>query len=498
MSTDASTQQLTDAQVLAAARSGGVFIEAHPGSGKTTVAARRFGALRFGAARIHDARPVVAVSFTRSATTELRRRVLGVWGTHALAWPNRIDTIDALVCDLVEYLLATNEIAWPGGHKRLDVRDSWSSVVKPSYTDRCAFLALSARTVCVRTRIETKKEGRVTQAQLSRHAKEGICTHEDVRSVLAAALAVPQIRARARARLGTTMRALIVDEVFDANELDLSIIELAGCGGVDVTLIGDPWQALYEFRGARPELVPAVVERLGLRPLPLTQSFRWQTTGQSQLADDLRSGVPVALPGIDPATDPIDVVLGCKWNPLWDAGAPVLPLSFSGAKGTHPEAAATVVLGHVTRSSFGRRAVDATDAISLLQLDEAWSAGTLTHAIDAVVQCLRDDESGAESYVLLAEVVGELAGVDLPKTHANYRRRLQQIRERLVSSRDLVPGLTIHHAKGRQWDFVAVDLEAHEVAWLATGLSNSEEDQRKLYVACTRARRCTFVVDRRG
>jgi DNA helicase II / ATP-dependent DNA helicase PcrA len=64
LSTDASTQQLTDAQVLAAARTGGVFIEAHPGSGKTTVAARRFGVLRFGAARIHDARPVVAVSFT--------------------------------------------------------------------------------------------------------------------------------------------------------------------------------------------------------------------------------------------------------------------------------------------------------------------------------------------------------------------------------------------------------------------------------------------------
>src|SRR5699024_6497345 len=52
-----------------------IFIEAGPGSGKTTVSAQRFGVLRFAAQYRYDSRAVVAVSFTRAATSNLRRRV---------------------------------------------------------------------------------------------------------------------------------------------------------------------------------------------------------------------------------------------------------------------------------------------------------------------------------------------------------------------------------------------------------------------------------------
>ncbi|MBK7164263.1 MAG: UvrD-helicase domain-containing protein [Candidatus Microthrix sp.] len=61
-----------------------IFIEAEPGSGKTTVAALRFGALRFGTAaairQSQDPRAVIGLSFTRSATAELRGRVPEEWG----------------------------------------------------------------------------------------------------------------------------------------------------------------------------------------------------------------------------------------------------------------------------------------------------------------------------------------------------------------------------------------------------------------------------------
>jgi DNA helicase-2/ATP-dependent DNA helicase PcrA len=56
---------------------------------------------------------------------------------------------------------------------------------------------------------------------------------------------------------------LIVDEIFDANKLDLALILLAGKSGISTTLIGDPWQPLYEFRGAQPELVPRLVNSQG-------------------------------------------------------------------------------------------------------------------------------------------------------------------------------------------------------------------------------------------
>ena len=49
--------------------------------------------------------------------------------------------------------------------------------------------------------------------------------------------------------------------------------------------------------------------------------------------------------------------------------------------------------------------------------------------------------------------------------------------------------MTIHHAKGREWDNVGVRLSDAEQRRLATGLSQQESSDRALYVALTRARR---------
>jgi DNA helicase-2/ATP-dependent DNA helicase PcrA len=70
-------------------------------------------------------------------------------------------------------------------------------------------------------------------------------------------------------RLASTVRTLIVDEVFDGNQLDLAVVELAVAAGAHVTIIGDPWQALYRFRGARPDLVSSLVESWAMTTLPL-------------------------------------------------------------------------------------------------------------------------------------------------------------------------------------------------------------------------------------
>src|SRR5216683_1827472 len=168
----------------------------------------------------------------------------------------------------------------------------------------------------------------------------GTCTHEDVRSVLQQALTDGRYADRVRDRLVATMRALIVDEVFDANDLDIAVIELAINAGVAVTLVGDPWQALYVFRGARPEAVPELLRRTGARTLPLTRSFRWQDDIQRDLAGRLRAGKPVTLPsdGNQGADFGVDVVLGLFWKPLWEVGSSVLPLAFQAFKGGTEEA----------------------------------------------------------------------------------------------------------------------------------------------------------------
>ncbi|MCA1702176.1 MAG: UvrD-helicase domain-containing protein [Actinobacteria bacterium] len=101
-----------------------LFIEAAPGSGKTTVAAERFGVLRFGRVAAPEG-TMTAVSFTRSATSELRRRVRMRWGTSSLAWPHNVTTIDTLDCKIVQFLLRRQVIHWPGGHEALEVLDDW-------------------------------------------------------------------------------------------------------------------------------------------------------------------------------------------------------------------------------------------------------------------------------------------------------------------------------------------------------------------------------------
>lgn len=127
---------LTDEQRLAAASPRtNLFIEAGPGTGKTTVSAQRFGVQRFAAAHRHDTRAVVAVSFTRAATYTLRRRVQRLWGPGALTWPHRIVTLDTIMCDLLHDLMRQQLVIWPNtpmlwpdGNIKLDVRDSWASI----------------------------------------------------------------------------------------------------------------------------------------------------------------------------------------------------------------------------------------------------------------------------------------------------------------------------------------------------------------------------------
>src|SRR5918995_2096307 len=122
-----------------------------------------------------------------------------------------------------------------------------------------------------------------------------ICTHDEIRSVLRSALADPQLRAIVADYLTMTTKAVIVDEVFDGNRIDLEIVRIAAEAGIPTTVIGDPWQALYEFRGAQPELVPGFVAALQFESFPVLESFRFRTDEMKALASELRAGNPVQL-----------------------------------------------------------------------------------------------------------------------------------------------------------------------------------------------------------
>ncbi len=249
-------RSLTPEQLLAAASTRRLlYIEAFPGSGKTTVSNQRFGFHRF--ARTADHRAVVAVSFTCSATEEIRSRVSRQWGSSALGWPHRIVTLDTILNDLLVHLLWSGILQWPGNHLELDVLDSWRTHLPTIYTRDKPVLALDGTCIVAGSIRQVEREGHVDLAAFTSAIGEGRCTHENVREVLQAALRIEGIRASVKTYFATTIRSLLVDEVYDANDLDLEIIRLAADAGLSVTLVGDPGRPSTDFvaRGPRTYLV---------------------------------------------------------------------------------------------------------------------------------------------------------------------------------------------------------------------------------------------------
>lgn len=501
-------EQLTDEQLRATGSTvSGVYIDASPGSGKTQVSAFRFGALAFAAAPASagDSRGVLATSFTRAATAELRRRVLHLWGPAALAWPNQVVTIDTIVGDLVTHLLEQGLLVWPGGHKRLQILDNWKTSGATSYSQWEPRLRVQPRGVVSTGLVRRPQRGHFLTPRLHEQLTEcGISTHQDVRHVLAAVIGERDVQESIVERLRQRYRALIVDEVFDANDTDLSLVRLAAQAGADITLVGDPWQAVYDFRGANSAAVLPFVRELGLTPVPLRRSFRWETPQQERLATQLRSREGVTLEAA-PNVGALDVVLSAEWKPLWSLGPQVLPLAFKSATSTRAEAAATLVLNRVTEQALGLSAVFFDDALATLMLDEEVYREIETD-LDEVLHRLEDGTAAGDlgkaaaraakaAWLHLDEVLNRVSPDQPLRAHKSHFERLTWVGERRSSTAaGLVLGLTVHQAKGGEWPVVGVHLSEAEEGRLCHGLDPAAEPDRKIYVACTRAKHQTYLV----
>lgn len=471
----------------------GTYIEAAPGSGKTTVAAERFGVLRFTPDR--DDRAVVAVSFTRSATAELGRRIRQRWGPSALVWLHRVVTLDTVLCELLTYLLRRGLLHWPGGHQELIVHDTWKVRLAHQWKRQQPYLELNGDEIFVTSGWPRRPDNRVELEAFREAVNEGECTHDDVRGVLAASLNQPAIAGVVARRLHATIRALIVDEVFDANPLDLQLVELACEQGIGTSIIGDPWQALYRFRGARPEHVPNLVAERDFAHYPLTKSFRFRTDEAQLLSAELRAGRPVILPTA--ASTEANVVLAGTWKDLWGSGDNVLPLSFTSTPENPPEAAAVLLLDRVTQNAVGHHAVFLQDALTNLGITDAEALRRMAQPFTKILETLGGGEPKAAdvAWTQLVAVVKRESPRAFPRKHPAQVARLEKIRQVLRSSTPrFIPGLTVHQAKGREWNTVAVRLTSREHATLAAGLDGANEEHRKLYVALTRGRDRTIAI----
>jgi hypothetical protein len=319
----------------------------------------------------------------------------------------------------------------------------------------------------------------------------GIVSHEDVRSILHMAMRIEEIRKVSADWLSANYRAVIIDEVYDADDLDLYAAYLAAEAGLSLTLIGDPWQTLYKWRGAKPEVVNTLLDHTSDQFIAYEQpeSFRFVGEQMPLLAAKLRAGIGVDLPPID--SSDVDVALARNWTQLWTVGDNVLPLAFRTVNNA-TDAAMNLLLDVVTRTRLGTRSYGREGAIMKLGLDREIFQARQDQVFMPIVESLRTGKDKAQVLDDLRETIKSL-GARKPsklseKKENDVRLQLAQLAARLRQT-TVIPGLTVFQAKGREWERVGVALYRSQIETLKSGLRELEEEHCIIYVAITRAKR---------
>jgi DNA helicase II / ATP-dependent DNA helicase PcrA len=288
-------------QAVSAERSDPLLLVAGPGSGKTTVLTLRVLKLIF----VDNLDPItiLATTFTRKAAAELRSRILG-WGDSLrqalraqatppqLNWLDRLDlnrtfigTLDSVTEQVLRDFrsagmqppIVLDEFVSRALLFREGVLGSgaWQNTALKTYLgtlcqdDRVTTATMGTRMYEIRQRIiqdmVEQTSFLASQAPIAQDLLDAISAYEDrlqEKQALDFALLeqtlLDRLRSGALQRFTNPLRALLVDEYQDTNQLQEAIyFELSRsvlANGGSVTVVGDDDQSLYRFRGATVDL----------------------------------------------------------------------------------------------------------------------------------------------------------------------------------------------------------------------------------------------------
>jgi len=266
-------------------RDGDFVVEACPGSGKTRAVAARFVRL----ARSRKTRSGVAVlSFSNVAAVEVMKRCQELGNSALASFPNFVGTLDAFIC---RFIVGSFRSPWYDGRPQildswarlnLDVRPRGAGAVASGLTldeldlgpDGNAHLNLDR--VERRLREVVRKDvgawERVAVSKRQRLVRGGLLSCADARwcalQRMDSEVDGPALARALRARF----EEVILDEAQDCNEQDWRLVRWLRAAGIRIVVVGDPRQAIFEFRDAQPEAFRALATEVGVRPL--TGNFR--------------------------------------------------------------------------------------------------------------------------------------------------------------------------------------------------------------------------------
>jgi len=256
------------------------YVEACPGSGKTEVigikAAYEMATWEEGFCGI------AVLTFTRSAASEIEKRVVQYAGQRATEHPHFVGTIDSW---LHNYLLQPfgHDIAGyrgESGDKSLRIVDSdYRARFLNNYKVKTRGNAIQANEYYKR---HDGKLGKLTksidgfrqtclESAKNRFLRDGFVTYQDAEYICYQVLKrYPSILKL----LSRRFPCIIVDECQDLSDTQLYILYELRKAGTTEHLVGDLRQSIYEFRGVNPKHVARFVEKQGFLRKTLTNNYR--------------------------------------------------------------------------------------------------------------------------------------------------------------------------------------------------------------------------------
>ncbi len=486
------------------------IVHAGAGSGKTRVLTHRIAHRILTGSAV--GRHVLAITFTREAASEMRRRLRALGVTDGETGTPTIGTFHAVALSLLRQRLVGQGKSVPNiVHNRVALAVAAASEHPLGKRPRELLIEIdwahARRITPEQYAAAVKREQRYVpfpateiaelyRAYESLKRKRHVVDLDDLVSrVTDDLLEDPQYAEATRWRF----RHLFVDEAQDMNPLQFAMFEALRGGREDVFIVGDPLQAIYGWNGSDHRLFDALPETIGRTTvLSLPNNYR----SSANIVDAARHVAMSAMSDVRvrAVREPGSKVIVRQYDDAEGEAGGIASIlrSVANRGGADPWTSSAVLV----RTNAQVPAITAAlkrdhipvgsnkPAPELLAAVERAAQATSRHGLSVwATDTLLESEDEAERAV--ADLVNQFLHLDHPGT-VDGRAFSAWVTSSSTATNEVVRGvevMTIHSAKGREWRYVVIagfeeGLLPHRSAKTR---EQRAEEVRLAYVALTRA-----------